>query len=193
MKSRQTIVCAAARASRGLAVFGRRSMKGGLLKDFKAGFFDDRVGQNVLRNTADLFFRLVARQALDVQYEEFSLPNVFDGRVAQTGKSVLDGLALRIEYSALRHHPNMCFHVASITLRQRGSVDETVPPVRGAHRLEARRCKKGPQGELLARGEERMFEAGGRQLSELRFCQAHVGSVFVFGKQGGLKHGGIVR
>jgi hypothetical protein len=35
---------------------------------------------------------------------------------------MLDSLSLRIEYSALRHHPNVCFHGVSITLRAAESV-----------------------------------------------------------------------
>jgi hypothetical protein len=31
---------------------------------------------------------------------------------------VLDGLSLRIENGAFRHHPNMCFHCVIITVAQ---------------------------------------------------------------------------
>ncbi len=87
-----------------------------LLDYFEARFFDDRVGEHFFGNVLDLFQRFVAGQAFDIQHEEFSLANVFDRCITQTRERMLNGLSLRIEYRALRHHPNMCFHGLSITL-----------------------------------------------------------------------------
>ena len=58
----------------------------------------------------------VANLSFDIQDEEFSLANIFDRSVAQPGERVLNGLSLGIEYRALRHDPNVCFHWLSITL-----------------------------------------------------------------------------
>src|SRR5580692_264885 len=94
-----------------------------LLYDFEARFFDHRVGEHFFGNVLDLLQGLIARQTFDVEDEEFSLADIFDGRVAKSGEGVLNGLSLRIEYGALWHHPNVCFHGLSITLlraRSRG-------------------------------------------------------------------------
>jgi hypothetical protein len=88
------------------------------LHDFEAGFFNDRVGEDFFGDVLHLLQGFVAGQAFDIQDEKFALADVFDGGVAQPRERMLDCLSLRIEYRALRHHPNVCFHGVSITLRR---------------------------------------------------------------------------
>jgi len=81
-----------------------------LLHDFETELFDDRVGENFLGDT--FYFRLCffAAPTIQIQDEEFALTNVGNLRVTQTGKSMLNGLPLRVKYRALRHYPDVCFH-----------------------------------------------------------------------------------
>src|SRR5882762_9597457 len=69
----------------------------------------------------ELFLRFVAAPAIEIQNEEFSLANVAHGGVTEAGESVLDRLSLGIEYRALRHYPDVCFHATSITLPRMAS------------------------------------------------------------------------
>ena len=69
----------------------------------------------------ELFLCFVATQAIEIQDEEFSLADVTHGGVPEPGEGVLDGLALRIEYGAFWHYPDVCFHAVSITLRATAS------------------------------------------------------------------------
>src|SRR6267142_2694199 len=84
----------------------------GSLHDFKSIFFDHRVGEHFLGNALELRLRFVAAPAVKIQHEEFSLAHVTNLLVAKPGERVLNGLPLRIEDRAFRHHPNMCFHKA---------------------------------------------------------------------------------
>src|SRR5690348_6001765 len=87
------------------------SPAGTLFDDLEVRLFDDGIRQNLFRNSFELPFRFIARQAFDVEDKEFALPNVSHGLVSQSGQRVLNRLSLRVEHRALRHHPNVCFHV----------------------------------------------------------------------------------
>src|SRR5579859_734228 len=84
--------------------------------NFKAIFFDDRIGENFLGNAVELLLGFVAVPAVEIQDKEFSLTDVFDLGIAEPRECVLNGLSLGIENGALRHHPDVCFHGLSITL-----------------------------------------------------------------------------
>ena len=89
----------------------------GLVDDFEAVFFDDRIGEDFFGDALELLLSFVAAPAVEIQDEEFSLSDVFHGGVTEPRESVMDGLALRIEDGALGHNPDVCFHGGSITLR----------------------------------------------------------------------------
>ena len=91
----------------------------GLVNDLEAVFFDDGIGQDFFGDTFELSLCFVSGPAVEIQDKEFSLAHIFDGRKAKPGKSVLNGLALRIENGALRHHPNMCFHASQYSICRR--------------------------------------------------------------------------
>jgi len=121
--------------------------------DFEAVFFDDGIGEHFFGNALQLFLSFVAVPAIEIQDEEFALADIFHGGVTKAGKSVLDGLSLRIEDSALRHDPNVCFHARIIAKprprrgRQRGErsaavLRPTSAPVRTLPRG-ARVCRSG--------------------------------------------------
>lgn len=88
----------------------------GSVYDFEAIFFDDGIGKDFFGDALELFLGFVAVPAVEIQNEEFSLADVFDGGVAEAGKGVMDGLALGVENGALWHDPDVCFHAGSITL-----------------------------------------------------------------------------
>lgn len=90
----------------------------GSVNDFEAVFFDDGVGKDFFGDAFELFLGFVAVPAVKIQNEKFSLADVFYGSVAEAGKGVMDCLSLRIENSALWHHPDVCFHACIIALRQ---------------------------------------------------------------------------
>ena len=48
--------------------------------DFEAIFLDDRVGEHFFRNVLKLFLGFLAGPAFEIQDEEFSLANIFNGR-----------------------------------------------------------------------------------------------------------------
>jgi len=89
-----------------------------LLYNFEAGFFNHRIGEHFFCDTLKLLHCFFLRQAFDIQDKKLSLPNVLDGLIAQPRERMLNRLSLRIEYRALRHHPNVCFHAVSITSRE---------------------------------------------------------------------------
>jgi hypothetical protein len=90
-----------------------------LLHDFETIFFDDRIGENFFGDAFEVFLSFIVVPAVQIEDEEFPLADVFDGCVTKPGEGVLDRLALGIEYRALWHHPDVCFHEASIALGQR--------------------------------------------------------------------------
>src|SRR5262249_15052169 len=73
-------------------------------------FLDDGIGEDFLGDALSLRLSVFASQAVEINDEEFALADVFDGVVAKSRKGVLNRLALGIEYGALRHDPNVCFH-----------------------------------------------------------------------------------
>ena len=89
-----------------------------LLYNLEAGFFNHRIGEHFFCDAVKLLHSFFLRQAFDIQDKKFPLPNVFDGLIAQPRERMLNRLSLRIEYRALRHHPNVCFHALSITSRE---------------------------------------------------------------------------
>ena len=86
----------------------------GLVDDFEAVFFDDRIRKNFFGDFFELLLGLVAGPAVEVEDEEFALADVFYFGVAEAVEGVLDGLTLRIEDGALWHDPNVCLHSRSI-------------------------------------------------------------------------------
>ena|SRR5215469_12042695 len=94
--------------------------KVGLVDDFEAIFFDDRIGEDFFGDALELFLSFVAAPAVEIQDEEFSLADVFDGSVAEAGESMMDGLSLGIEDGALGHDPDVSFHGGIIALRRAG-------------------------------------------------------------------------
>src|SRR5271157_1994195 len=81
-----------------------------LIHDLEAVFLDHRIGEHFLGNALQLLLRLVAAPAIQIENEEFSLAHVGNLRVTQAGKSVLNGLTLRVQNSAFRHNPDVSFH-----------------------------------------------------------------------------------
>jgi len=63
---------------------------------------------------------LVPGPAVQIENEEFALPNVGNGAITKTGEGVMDCLTLGIENGALWHDPNMSFHKKSIAGGARG-------------------------------------------------------------------------
>jgi len=109
-------------------------MRRSLLHDLEAVFLDDRVGQHVLGNFLQLLLRLVARPAIEIQHKEFPLAYIGNRGIAQPGKSVMNGLTLRIQNRALRHNPNVSFHGKSIAGdEKRGGAPFDVGLTAGAH------------------------------------------------------------
>src|SRR2546423_13914003 len=90
-----------------------------LVHNFKAVFFDDGIGQDFLGDALEFFLRLVAIPAIQIKDKKLALADVLYFGIAKSGESVLDGLALRIEDGALRHHPNVGFHGVSIAFSGR--------------------------------------------------------------------------
>src|SRR5205807_6892244 len=90
--------------------------RSGSVHDLKAVFLDNRVGEHFFRDMLELFLRLIAAPAIEIQNEEFPLADVAHGGIAKPGKGVLDRLSLGIEYRAFWHYPDVCFHARSITL-----------------------------------------------------------------------------
>src|SRR3982074_912811 len=117
----------------------------------------------------ELFLRFVAAPAIEIQNEEFSLANVAHGGVTQAGESVLDRLSLGIEYRALRHHPDVCFHPSSITLPRTASC---FAPFAGWY--------KG------------MFETHLDDSGQLVFLQTHARGICILFVKSGVKHGWII-
>lgn len=87
------------------------SPAGTLFDDLEVGLFDDGIRQDLVRDALELLFRFIACQAFDVEDKEFPLPDVSHGLVSQPRQRVLNRLSLRVKHRALRHHPNVCFHV----------------------------------------------------------------------------------
>ncbi len=89
-----------------------------LLYNLEARFFNHWIGEHFFCDALKLFHGFFLGQAFDIQDKKFPLPNVLDGLIAQPRERMLNRLSLRIEYRALRHHPNVCFHAVSITSRE---------------------------------------------------------------------------
>src|SRR5882724_2202166 len=85
-----------------------------LLHDLEAVFLDHRIGQHVLGNLLQLLLRLVARPSFQIEHKKFALAYVGNRGVTESGKSVVNGLTLRIQNRALWHNPNVSFHGKSI-------------------------------------------------------------------------------
>jgi hypothetical protein len=81
-----------------------------LFDDFEAKFLNDRVGQDLFRQTFDLFFSNFARRAIQIQNEKLALTDVPNGVKSQGRQGVLNGLPLRIEDRTFRHYPYVSFH-----------------------------------------------------------------------------------
>jgi len=99
-----------------MATLRRGAGKERLFDDLEAVFLDDWIGQNFLGDAFQLLLGFVAIPAVQIQHEKLALANVLDRFIAEVGEGVVDGLALWIENRALRHDPDVCFHVGSITL-----------------------------------------------------------------------------
>ncbi len=137
--------------------------------NFKAVFFDDRVCEHFFRNSFELFLRFIAAPAIEIQDKELPLADIFHGAVAQSGEGVLDRLSLRIEYRALWHHPDVCFHDLSIPSPLTAS------------------CAT-PSDDRP----ERMFEAHFDDAEKLLFLQSHACGVGILVAERRVKHGRIV-
>src|SRR5215469_11375509 len=83
---------------------------GSLLNDLEAVFLNDRIGEYVLGDFLELLLRLVTRPAVQIQHKKLALADVSHRFIAEAGQRMLNGLALWIEYGALRHYPNVCSH-----------------------------------------------------------------------------------
>src|SRR6266700_3726647 len=86
------------------------------LNDFEAIFFDDWVCKHFLGNAIELLLRFIAAPTIEIEDKEFSLADIFYGRITQPRKGVLDCLPLRIKYRTFWHYPYVCFHGVSIAL-----------------------------------------------------------------------------
>src|SRR6266849_2243856 len=80
------------------------------VNDLEAIFLDNWIGQNFLGDALEVFLGFVAVPAIQIEDEELALADVLHGRVTQAGESVLNCLSLGIEYRALWHYPDVCFH-----------------------------------------------------------------------------------
>jgi hypothetical protein len=81
------------------------------VSNFDGIFFDDGVGQDVVRKRLEIFLRLLTRNTVSNRdVETFTLPDIGDSAVAQTIQRRPNGLALRIEYSGLEENEDSCFH-----------------------------------------------------------------------------------
>lgn len=96
--------------TRGMASQSKNRAGGNLVDDLEAEFLDDRIGEDFLGHAFGLREGVFAGEAVEIDDEEFTLADVFDGAEAKTGKGVLNGLTLGIENGALRHDPNVSFH-----------------------------------------------------------------------------------
>src|SRR6266478_8189454 len=90
------------------------SRKAKSVDDLEAVFLDDRIGEDFLGNFLEMLLGLVPGPAVQIENEEFALPNVGNGAITKTGEGVMDCLTLGIENGALWHDPNMSFHKKSI-------------------------------------------------------------------------------
>src|SRR6266851_2362338 len=117
----------------------------------------------------ELFLRLVAAPAVEIQDEEFPLADVAHGGVPEPGEGVLDRLSLGIQYGAFWHYPDMCFHAVSITL-----------PVTAS-------CSAPLAGRQKGVFETHLDDAG-----QLVFVQSHARGVCILFVQRGVKHGRII-
>src|SRR6266849_5860151 len=86
------------------------------LNDFEAILFDDWVCKHFFGNAIKLFLRFIAAPTVEIEDKEFSLADIFYGRIAQPRKGVLDCLPLGIKYRTFWHYPDVCFHGVSIAL-----------------------------------------------------------------------------
>jgi hypothetical protein len=86
-----------------------------LFHDFIPKFLDDRICEDFPGHALDLFFGGIAGHAVQIENEKLALADVADLAKPERRKGMLYRLALRIEDSALRHHPHMCFHRADYT------------------------------------------------------------------------------
>jgi len=97
-----------------------RDEDGRLVHDFETAFLDDRIGEHFLGNFFEVLLGFFARPAVKIQYKEFALANIGDGRIAETGEGMMNSLTLRVENGALWHDPNVGFHRESIAGQQGG-------------------------------------------------------------------------
>jgi hypothetical protein len=93
------------------AIFEKTS----LFHDFVPKFLDDRICEDFPGHALDLFFGGIACHAIQIKHEKLALADVADLAKPERRKGMLYSLALRIEDSALRHHPHMCFHRPNYT------------------------------------------------------------------------------
>ena len=89
--------------------------RGRLVHDFKAVFFDNRIGEHFFGDSIELFLCFIPVPAIKIQDEKFPLADVFYFAVAEAREGVMDGLPLRVEHRAFWHYPDVSFHIASIT------------------------------------------------------------------------------
>jgi hypothetical protein len=85
-----------------------------LIHNFEAVFFDDRIRENLFRNTFELFLSFFTVPAIKVENEKLTLADIRNLRITQARKRVLNGLSLRIEHGTFRHYPDMSFHMRSV-------------------------------------------------------------------------------
>ena len=86
-----------------------------LFQNFEAELFDHRVREHIFGNPFHLTFRFVTPHSIEIQNEEFALPDILNAGESLGGEGALDGLSLRIENGGLQHHPHMCFHRSDYT------------------------------------------------------------------------------
>lgn len=86
-----------------------------LIDQLEAKFFDHRIRQHLAGDTLNFLLRLLTTQPVQLQHEEFSLPDILHRAMPQRGKRVLNGLALRIKDRSFGHHPDVSFHRGNYT------------------------------------------------------------------------------
>src|SRR5579859_2016355 len=103
---------------------------------------------------------------------------------------MLNRLSLRIEYRALRHHPNVCFHADSITSREMRM--DVQGGGNGSSSFSDSNMMNCSECELFVFRKKRVFKAHLHKLAEFAFVQPHFRGIFIFSQKSRMEHRGII-
>jgi hypothetical protein len=89
-------------------------LNGELADNLETAFFNYGVREHFFGDALNLCVCFFARHAFQIEYEKLSLSHFANSRVTERRQRLLNCFTLRIEYGYLWHHPDVCFHAASI-------------------------------------------------------------------------------